>query len=167
MHNDVVIFEKNWICRLRDFILQTSNAGVVGLYGAKTMRRDGSFKGKTIVHSKKGGASITGPFERVAVVDGLLLAVGKTVFEKIGGFSEDFSIHYYDKDISMRSLKKGFLNYIINIQFEHRCGITRIDIKDENTVRHEAQKKFIEIWSGSLPADASTWREKLTYLLKM
>jgi GT2 family glycosyltransferase len=119
------------------------------------------------VHSKGGASSITGPFERVAVVDGLLLAVRKTVFEKIGGFSEDFSIHYYDKDISLRSLDKGFMNYIINMRFEHRCGSTRKDIKDENLIRVEAQKKFIEIWSGSLPADASTWREKLTYLFKM
>ena len=107
---------------------------MVGLYGAKTLRRDGSFRGKTIVHSKKGSPS-TRTLERVAVVDGLLMATQGTVFKKIGGFNELFPIHYYDKDISLRFLKNNFDNYILPISFEHRCATTRKEIEDRKSTR--------------------------------
>ncbi len=45
MHNDVFVYEENWISKISDFIYKMPNAGIVGLYGAKTMRKDGRFKG--------------------------------------------------------------------------------------------------------------------------
>ncbi len=166
MHNDVFVFEENWMDKIRNFIIKTPNAGVVGLYGAKTMRIDGSFRGKTIVHSKKHNPSIHKPFEKVAVVDGLLMAMHRSVFEKAGGFNEVFSIHYYDKNISLRVLKNNFMNYVLNISFEHRCATTRRDIKKDTEIRDEAQKQFIEIWRDFLPADVSTIIEKLSCIFK-
>ncbi|MBI5407939.1 MAG: glycosyltransferase [Nitrospirae bacterium] len=173
MHNDVFVLRENWTAEIRNFVMQTSNAGVVGLYGAKTLRRDGSFRGKTIVHAEEVGAGLKPaptsrkkPFEKVAVVDGLLLAMKKSVYEKIGGFCEDFKVHYYDKDVSMRALKNGFDNYALNIPFEHACGTTRDQIKTDDAIRDEAQRKFIEIWRDHLPADVSTWREKVGWLFR-
>ncbi|MBI5055810.1 MAG: glycosyltransferase [Nitrospirae bacterium] len=166
MHNDVFVFREGWTGAIHNFISTTVNAGVAGLYGAKTLRKDGSFRGRTIVHAKKDSPAIKRPFEKVAVVDGLLMAMSKTVFEKIGGFHEDFRMHYYDKDISMRAVKDRLDNYVLNIAFEHACGTTREQIKTDDSIRDEAQEKFIEIWKHSLPVDVSTWRERIGYLLK-
>jgi len=166
MHNDVFVFKKGWVNIIRNFILDTPDAGVVGLYGAKTIRTDGSFRGKTIVHAIKNKPVIRKPFERVSVVDGLLMAIHKKVFEEIKGYSEDFSIHYYDKDFSMKSLNRGFMNYVLNIPFEHICATTRRQIESEDKVREEARKLFIERWKSFLPADVSTWWDKFAYLIK-
>ena len=166
MHNDVFIFKKNWIAEIHDFISKTPNVGIVGLYGAKTLRKDGSFRGKTIVHSKKDSPSIVKSFERVAVVDGLLMAIQVSVFEKIGGFNEVFPIHYYDKDISLRAFKNNFVNYVLNIPYEHQCAVSRKEIKEENKIREEARNVFIKIWEDFLPMDVNTWQEKLTCIFK-
>lgn len=166
MHNDVFVLEDNWILKISHFLNILPNAGVAGLYGAKTIRKDGSFRGKTIVHAKKGSSSIKNPCEKVAVVDGLLLVVKKNIFETIGGFNEAFTIHFYDKDISMRALKNNFMNYVLNIPFEHLCSATRKDISDDKNIRQEANNKFIEIWGSFLPADVASWKEKITYFLK-
>lgn len=166
MHNDVFVFKDNWMAALQDFIVKTSKAGVVGLYGAKTLLKDGRFRGKTIVHAKKDSPAIHRPFEKVAVVDGLLMAINSAAFKETGGFCEDFSVHYYDKDISMRALKNGFENYVLSIPFEHICGTTRNQINKDEIVLDAAQKKFVEMWRGFLPADVTTWREKIGYLFR-
>lgn len=166
MHNDVFVLAENWTAVISEFINETSHAGVVGLYGAKTLRKDGSFRGKSIVHAKEHNPSMTRRYEKAAVIDGLMLAIKKSAFKEIRGFSDDFTIHFYDKDLSMRAVKHGYVNYVLNIPFEHYCAITRSSIKTEDRVRTEAQRKFIGIWDEQLPVDVTTWQEKISYVFK-
>lgn len=164
MHNDVFVYEEDWISKMSDFICKTPDAGIIGLYGAKTMRKDGSFRGRTIVHSKKNALAMSGFYEKVAVVDGLLMMMHRNIFDKIGGFNNEFSIHFYDKDISMRALINKMSNYVVSIPFEHLCGTTRKSVTGENRTRDEAQKRFMEIWNDFLPADVTTWKDKIKYI---
>ncbi len=166
MHNDVFVFRKNWAAVISEFLNETSDAGVVGLYGAKTIRKDGSFRGKSIVHAKEHNPSITRRYEKAAVIDGLMLAIKKSAFKQIGGFCNDFIVHFYDKDLSMRAVKNGYVNYVLNIPFEHYCATTRNDIKTEARVRIEAQRNFIEVWDKDLPVDVTTWKEKISFIFK-
>jgi GT2 family glycosyltransferase len=161
MHNDVIVHKKNWISSIREFITSHPDAGVVGLYGAKTVREDGSFRGKSIVHAKKDGPSMKKPFETVAVVDGMLMAMKKPVFERVDGFSDDFIVHFYDKDISLKAITGNYVNYVLNIPFEHVCAATRSDISDDDRIRDEAKDKFLGMWADSLPVNVTTWREKI------
>ncbi|KPK02762.1 MAG: hypothetical protein AMK71_01180 [Nitrospira bacterium SG8_35_4] len=166
MHNDVIVHKKNWTLSIAEFINNNPNAGVVGFYGAKTIREDGSFRGKSIVHSKKGSPSMSKPFDAVAVVDGMLMAMKKSVFEKVRGFADDFIVHFYDKDISLKAIKGKFENYVLNVPFEHMCAATRTAIKDDDRIRDEAKEKFLEIWAEALPVDVTTWQEKIRYIGK-
>lgn len=166
MHNDVFVYRDNWTVSLRNFIVGTPDAGVVGFYGAKTLRKDGSFRGKTIVHSERGHSLINNPSEKVAVVDGLLMALRKRTFGKIGGFNSTFRVHFYDKDLSVKAVQKGFDNYVLNIPYEHICGTTRKDINKDDKIRDEAKEEFLRIWSGILPVDKATLRDKMEYLIK-
>lgn len=166
MHNDVFVLRENWAAEIAGFLSKTADAGVVGLYGAKTLRKDGTFRGKTIVHAEKNGPAMDRPVEKVAVVDGLLLAMKKTVFQKCLGFSEGFTVHYYDKDISLRAFKNRFVNYVLNIPFEHVCAATRTQIPGEDTIRDEAQKIFSEVWGRYLPVDVSSWKDRVSYMVK-
>ena len=163
MHNDVFVIRENWTAEISGFLSKTANAGVVGLYGAKTLRKDGTFRGKTIVHAEKNGPAMNRPFEKVAVVDGLLLAMKKTVFQKCGGFCDGYRVHYYDKDMSLRAYKNGFINYVLNIPFEHVCAATRTQISDEDAIRDEAQEIFSEVWGLYLPVDVSSWKDRVSY----
>lgn len=166
MHNDVFVFQENWAAAISRFVTDTEKAGVVGLYGAKVMRKDGSFRGRSIVHAKKDKPSITRGFEKVAVVDGMLMAMHRRAFEKARGFCDGFTIHFYDKDMSLRAYRNGFENYVLNIPFEHYCATTRSEIIREDTVRDEAQENFKELWSHYLPVDVSTWRDRISYAVK-
>ena len=75
-------------------------------------------------------------------------------------------IHYYDKDLSLRAVKNNFVNYVLNIPFEHQCAATRSGIKEENEIRAAAQKQFVSIWREYLPVNVSSWRERLTHLFQ-
>jgi len=166
MHNDVFLFKKNWVAEIADFIEKNPSSGVVGLYGAKTLRRDGSFRGKTIVHSKKDFPSMKKTHERVAVVDGLLMAMNKEVFKKAGGFNEDFFFHFYDKDLSLRIMKRGYQNYILSIPFEHVSGATRKNLDADWKIRKDAQEIFVKIWRKNLPVDVRTLTERISYIFR-
>lgn len=166
MHNDLFLYRKNWAARIAEFILGAERPGVIGLYGARTMREDGSFWGRTIVHSLKDRPSLSGDAESVVVVDGVLMAMKKTAYEAAGGFDEEFPVHFYDKDMSMRMLSRGFINYVINIPFEHSCAVTRTQICDDDEIRDRAQERFMTIWHDHLPADVTTWWERIMLSLK-
>jgi GT2 family glycosyltransferase len=166
MHNDVFVHQEDWTVRIEDFIGKTPDAGVVGLYGSKKIRADSSFRGKSIVHSKKDNPSLYKPFVKVVVVDGLLLAMRQSVFDEVGGFSDEFIMHFYDKDMSLKAVTAGFTNYVVNIPFEHLSATTRTDIKEDDSIRDEAKGKFLAIWAASLPVDVTTWQDRIGYLLK-
>jgi GT2 family glycosyltransferase len=166
MHNDVLVHERDWIKKVSGFISKNERIGIAGFYGAKKIRKDGTFRGKTIIHSKKDSPVIKKEFEQVTVVDGLCMCIKRDIFENIGEFDEIFTFHFYDKDISMKCLKAGYKNYVLNIPFEHFCGLTRKVIKGEDRVREEAKRVFINKWKGILPVDVSTIKERFSFLVK-
>lgn len=151
MHNDVFVLKDNWIKDIINFLKDTPEVGIVGLYGAKSIRKDASYRGKGIVHSKKDNPRIDKPFEEVVGVDGLLMAISKELFIETGGFNEIFTIHYYDKDLSMKAFLKNRRNYVINIPFIHECGTTRKTIPEEDILRDNLKDAFINIYRKYLP----------------
>ncbi len=166
MHNDLFISKNKWVKDLIGFFNSRPDAGVIGLYGAKVIRRDGSYRSKGIVHSRMDNPTITKAFEPVAVVDGLLMALGRDLFSKVGGFNTLFTIHYYDKDLSMKTLAAGYKNYVLNIPFEHRCGSTRKAISDEDRVREELKSAFLDIWKEHLPCSVMGFADWLKSVIR-
>ena len=165
MHNDLFIFRQDWVRDIVGFFEERPQAGVVGLYGAKTIRRDGSYRGKSIVHAKKDSPLIDGPFEDVVGVDGLLMAIPKGLFEEIGRYDENFTIHFYDKDLSMKAYTGGRKNYVLNIPFVHECGRTRKGISSEDTLREEQRRLFLDKWGERLPCSVFTMADWFRHVL--
>ncbi len=163
MHNDVIIHDPSWPKKIRAFVMGTEMAGVVGLYGAKRIRSDGSLMGRGIMHAKAGKGTLVSNRVEVAVVDGLFMALKREVFEKIGRFDEGFVMHYYDKDLSLRSLHACFHNYVVNIPFTHEGAGTRSSVARETdeSLRERMQRRFIQTWRHSLPGDVRSWSERL------
>ncbi len=154
---------------IRDFILKTSNAGIVGLYGAMLIRQNGSFTGRGIVHSKLNTDNLRSDYTKVAGVDGLLMAIQREVCNDIGRFDERYTLqHYYDKDLSLKTYTAGYTNFVINIPFIHKGAETRSSLKIEEdlALRNEMKKLFLEQWKTCLPVDVRTKSERMRDWIK-
>ncbi len=155
MHNDVFLHHGTWPDVLRQFFSENSDAGVVGLYGARCLRGDGSFMGRSIVHAKLEGGSLRQQQAAVAAVDGLFMAVRRTLFDSVDGFDEGFIMHFYDKDLSLKSHAAGYRNFVLNIPFVHRGAGTRSSVAagDDTRIRGAMKRIFLEKWHNILPLD--------------
>jgi GT2 family glycosyltransferase len=168
MHNDVIIHDRKWPERIADFLRTSNDAGIVGFYGAQRIRRDGSFTGRTIVHSKLDTGNIQSDFREVAVVDGLFMAMKKETYEEIGKFDEKYTMHYYDKDISLEAHKRGYRNYVLNVPFTHVGAGTRSTVETgaDSALRDEMKCIFVEKWKNYLPLDVRTTGERIREWVK-
>jgi GT2 family glycosyltransferase len=168
VHNDVIIHDMDWPVKIKNYLNHGESIGVVGLYGARKIRKDASFHGRGIVHSKLEYGNMRHDYIEVAVVDGLFMAMKKKIYEKIGKFDEGYTMHYYDKDISLKSHKSGYRNYVLNIPFTHIGAGTRSTVKAEsdNALRDKMNKNFVNRWSDYLPLDVRTKGERIKDWLK-
>ena len=57
LHNDTEMRDVRWLARLRA-ALDEPGVGLAGLYGARRLRRDGRYVGRTIVHALEGSANL-------------------------------------------------------------------------------------------------------------
>ncbi len=168
MHNDVFIFKERWPEKMRNFIFKSPNTGIIGLYGARRVRREGSFMGRSIVHAKLKEGNMREDYIEVAVVDGLIMTMQKKLYEKIEGFDERYVMHYYDKDISLKAHTSGHKNYIINIPFIHKGAGTRsaVKIEEDIALRKRMKGVFLARWEGRLPLDVRTKGERVRDWIK-
>src|ERR687891_2250177 len=57
LHNDTEMREVRWLARLRE-ALDEPGVGLAGLYGARRLRRDGRYVGRTLVHALAGAGKL-------------------------------------------------------------------------------------------------------------
>src|SRR5262245_14995107 len=124
LHNDTEMIEPTWLARLLG-PFAAADTGLTGLYGAKRVRRDGTYLGRSIAHSLAGGPTVRPPAEEVAVVDGVCMLLPRALLEAIGGFDEAYGFHGYDKDLSLAVLERGRRCHVVHAPFHHRGGGTR------------------------------------------
>lgn len=154
LHSDVIITEKGFDTRVLDSFRQQQDLGLIGFVGSDEIDFNGgrgsgttsNFQGGTysMVKSSVGGEgemivdpSITwkalpaeahgrrnAGYTKAAVVDGCVMIVRRTAWDKIG-FREDFPPHhFYDRLISTQMLEAGFKVAVLGIAFDHLGGQT-------------------------------------------
>jgi GT2 family glycosyltransferase len=167
LHNDTEMRDVCWLTRLRE-ALEKPGIGLAGLYGARRLRRDGRYVGRTLVHSLEGGAGLRRDTVEVAAVDGVCLAVSRAVLEEVGGFDEGYGFfHGYDRDLSFAVREAGYRCVVVNAPFVHRGGGTRtgatapVSAPEDLTQRRAALARFAEKWKHRLPADVRGGRERV------
>ncbi len=168
LHNDTEMRDLRWLGRLRE-ALENDSVGLAGLYGARRLRRDGRYAGRTLVHCLEGGPGLPGDTLEVAAVDGVCLTLRRGVFDAVGGFDEGYGFfHGYDRDLSFAVRESGRRCVVVNAPFVHRGGGTRAaDLSPERTAedlaaRRAALARFAAKWQRRLPCDVRTWRERLS-----
>ena len=126
LHNDTEMREPEWLERFEAALGDGRRVGLAGLYGARRVRRDGRYVGRTIVHCLEGGPGMPAPVVEVAAVDGVCLCLRRALLDEIGGFDEGYGFfHGYDRELSFAVRERGLACAVVDARFVHRCGGTR------------------------------------------
>ena len=167
LHNDTEMRDFRWLARL-GAALAAPGVGLAGLYGARRLRRDGRYVGRTLVHALVDGCNLRTEMTEVAAVDGVCLTLPRTLFHEVGGFEEGYGFfHGYDRDLSFAVREAGFRCVVVNAPFVHRGGGTRtgagapVSRAADLEQRRTARARFAARWHHRLPADVRSPRERL------
>lgn len=167
LHNDTEMQEPRWLERLMHALDSNPSVGLAGLYGARRIRRDGRYVGRTIVHCLAGAPTLRAPMAKVAVIDGVCLFLRRGLLETLGGFDEGYGFfHGYDKDLSFAVRETGRRCVVVNAPFVHHGGRARTGlndelIRDDLAQRREAWARFARKWAHRLPCDVRSRRERV------
>jgi GT2 family glycosyltransferase len=168
LHNDTEMRDPRWLERLLASFERDPAVGLAGLYGARRLRRDGRYVGRTIVHCLAEAPTIRGPAMEVAAVDGVCLFLPRDLLERLGGFDERYGFfHGYDRDLSFQVREAGRRAVVVDAPFLHRGGGTRAGaaaagpLQDDLAQRRAALERFVAKWGHRLPADVRGVRERV------
>ncbi|HET7342168.1 MAG TPA: glycosyltransferase [Methylomirabilota bacterium] len=167
LHNDTEMRDVRWLARLRGALAEPG-VGLAGLYGARRLRRDGRYVGRTIVHALEGRANLRADAVEVAAVDGVCLTLSRAVLAAAGGFDEGYGFfHGYDRELSFAVRAQGLRCVVVNVPFVHRGGGTRtaadapVRAAADLAQRRDALARFARKWRHRLPCDVRPWRERV------
>ena len=167
LHNDTEMRDVRWLARLRA-ALEEPGVGLAGLYGARRLRRDGRYAGRTIVHALDGDGNLRADTLEVAAVDGVCLALRRALLVAVGGFDEGYGFfHGYDRELSFAVREQGLRCVVVDAPFVHRGGGTRtagdapIRAPADLEQRRAALARFAARWRHRLPSDVRGTRERL------
>ena len=168
LHNDTEMREPAWLERLVAVLGDGRRVGLAGLYGARRVRRDGRYVGRTIVHCLDGGPGLATPVVEVAAVDGVCLCLRRALLEEIGGFDEGYGFfHGYDRDLSFAVRERGLACAVVDARFVHRGGGTRtgerapVAAAEDLEQRRQAMARFARKWRRRLPSDVRGLPERI------
>jgi GT2 family glycosyltransferase len=160
LHNDTEMRDPRWLERLEAAVLAPAGIGLAGLYGARRLRRDGRYVGRTIVHCLAGQERLRTPRIEVAAVDGVCLCLRREVLDAVDGFDEGYGFfHGYDRDLSFAVRERGLSCAVVHAPFVHRGGGTRTGERapvapaQDLAQRRAALARFAQKWRRRLPAD--------------
>lgn len=172
IHNDLYIYKHGWDHEvIQLFETEQLNAGLVGFFGAEGLHPN---TGRFYVYSNMLEAEIHGHransgFMEVAVLDGMSLICSRAMLDVRNGVDTDFSIHhFYDLDLCMESLDRGFKNYALFTPIHHQSGLTacrplfqdwlnaRLGVTEqaEQLIYMKNKQRFMEKWTTRLPFQA-------------
>ena len=170
IHNDTEMHEPAWLTRLLA-PHGLPETGLTGLYGAKRVRRDGRYAGRSIVHSLAEGPTVRAPHEEVAVVDGVCLCLRRGLLDQVGGIDEDYGFfHGYDRDLSFAVRERGGRCLVVHAPFHHAGGATRtrdFDTQPDASardleLRRSATARFARKFAHRLPCDVRPLGARIT-----
>jgi len=170
LHNDTELLDPAWLSRMVALADADSTVGLVGLYGARAVRRDGRFVGRSLVHGLA-DAPVLAPDAcvEVAVVDGVCLFLRRSLMDALGGFDEDYGFfHGYDRDLSFAVRETGRRCLVLGARFLHRGGGTRAHDfsaprreRADLDARRTALARFAHKFRHRLPCDVRGLAERV------
>ena len=163
IHNDVIIFDGDWLGKIIAVMERDPKIGLAGLAGRKEIYKTGCVNEASLKHNLQ-NEDLNPPMREdvaeVAVIDGLCFVMRRAMLEKVPPFDESYGyMHCYDLDMSLASIKAGFKNVVVRVEAMHlgNGGMTRRTAEYKELVRDDygLLKKncriFAKKWAGMLP----------------
>ncbi|MCR5302881.1 MAG: glycosyltransferase family 2 protein [Lachnospiraceae bacterium] len=172
LNNDTEVITRNWIEELLMYA-QRSDVGAVGCmlyYPDYTIQHAGIVLGlgahRTAGHSHYGMAKENLGYmgrlcyaQNVSAVTGACMMVKRSLFEEVGGLSEDLAVALNDVDLCLKLRKKGLLNVFTPFAelFHYESASRGTDVTDaasrENAQRYDREcALFRQRWKAELDA---------------
>ena len=164
LNDDIEIFQPDWLTRLVGQAMQP-HTGAVGaklFYPDSTeIQHGGIFNhyagpGHIFLHQDDSVMNYFGmnrlEFNCISVT-GACLVLKKILFDKVGGFDEEFPIAYNDVDLCFKISETGFYNVIRNdvVAYHHESASRGIDHIDESkNLRLSAERQALFFKHSSL-----------------
>jgi GT2 family glycosyltransferase len=172
LHNDLYVYETAWDQKLLDFFAMTSEAGVVGFAGAKSIGAPELYQAPYQLQQLVRGHVFTSLEDwwhhgyraegvvEVVVLDGLALCARRVDLEDWGGLFDGYLHHMYDNDLSLVAIKHGKRNYVLPVVCRHvsgqtanfeRYGKVAARVGGDSAVHARSHEVFYERWRGFIP----------------
>lgn len=164
MHNDVVIFEDDWLGKIVTAMDADPGIGLAGLAGRKEIYKNGCVNEASLKHSLQNEEDLAPAMEEdvseVAVLDGLCFIIKRGLLDRISGLDETYGyMHCYDLDLSLQSIQAGYKNVVVKVEAMHvgNGGRTRNMkgyreiVKDDYGLLKKNCKIFARKWAHMLP----------------
>ncbi len=176
LHTDCFIFEKDWDLRVLSYFEEITKLGIVGFFGSQGCMTDGGrlqdveFAGQMSGMSNMLEAEIHGmrmkqSWRSAAIFDSFAMCLSMEMLKAGGGFDNRYELHhFYDRSVSLESLRRGYKNIVANVPCHHIGGPTgespqyqawlekRTGSKFEDGTIHNANKEiFMTTYKDVLP----------------
>lgn len=129
LHNDVYLYERGWNQRVLQCFAADPQLGVAGFFGCRGISADGyrfdCVSSMLETESRYGARRPQRAWEPVAVLDGYSLICRRAMLDQAGGIDQGYRYHhYYDYDICLTSLARGYHNIVVNVPCAHPGTVT-------------------------------------------
>ncbi len=181
LHSDCFIFEKDWDQRIISYFKDLpekfgSPIGIAGFFGSQgclanggrlqDVERPGQMAGlSNMLEAEIHGIRMKQPWRSCGIYDSFAMVLSMDMLRAAGGFDLRYKFHhYYDRDVSLESLRRGFNNIVVNVPNHHIGGLTHEHVEyekwlkskigkiHEDGVLHNKNKgQFMEKWKDVLP----------------
>ncbi len=142
LHTDCFIFEKDWDQRVRGYFDSIDKLGIVGFFGAQGCGMDGGriqLVAKredqqldaglsNMLEAEMHGQRLKDNWKPAAIFDSFAMMISMDLLRKTKGFDMRYKFHhFYDRDISLESLRHGYKNIVVNVACHHVGSVTAQD----------------------------------------
>lgn len=122
LHNDLLILEPHFDVKINRVLAQVSSVGAAGFGGGHSMDCRGfrtSFT-SNMINAEVHGTRMLQDYVPSVVLDGMCLIIRKELILEIGGIANQYPIHhYYDMDICLESIYRGYKVLTIGVYVHH------------------------------------------------
>lgn len=167
IHNDLYLYTPGWGRQVIDWFTEHPETGLLGFFGAEGVHpSSGRFNvWNNMLEAEIHGNRFREGFKQVAVLDGLSMIASRKMLDVRHGVDTSYDIHhFYDLDLSLESIDRGFKNYVLPVYCHHQSGITACrplfqrwadeytgEERGEQVLYHKNLQRFRDKWSHRLP----------------
>lgn len=166
MHNDLYVYERGWDQEVIRFFERKNKVGLVGFFGAEGIDPNSGrlFCYSNMLEAEIHGYRTSAESIEVAVLDGMSMFASRKMLDAGGGVDTSFVVHhFYDLDLSLESIERGFRNFAMPFPIHHQSGQTACQPNFENWANEAIPGGQNAMYELNLAKWKQKWSRKLPW----